>query len=610
MHNFQSGKSSYWLIARQAPSPASTSPPGPVAGYTVTHVSVDGPRNSVQAVEDANKTASGVSGGHLEFTLAPGAANAEILAAADALSLHAITTGSRYIDAAGQVHNFQSGRSTYWLITKSEVNVAEPPALITAPLITPSYIGANTLALVGPIADQRLTKDVLYTSAVAFPAATGMDGTVIYSVADLPDGITLNAERKLTGTATALLTQTTLTYTATDTDTDIATLTFKISVSVAGDYDIDDDGLIEVANLAQLNAMRWDLDGDGAATGDALAYLEAFSGDADDRGCPTNDTDNDDNDCTGYELTADLDMDTNDVDGADAGDTYWNGGAGWAPIGHGTEATEYYNAEFDGNGHTISNLFISNAAATAAAGLFGITGPDADIKRVGLKDVNVSLGASTGGPDVGALVGTNGGTISYSYASGLVKQNATGAYNAGGLVGSSTGDITGSYALVQVNNTSSGPVGGLVGLTSGAVSYSYATGQVLVGNNAASAGGLVGQTASGVTIRYSYAAGAVGGTGGNNGGLLGGAFNTPTITASYWDTTSSGKADTGTTNGVGKTTSELQSVTTSASGNIYEHWGAAWDFGTTFQYPRIKADWDGDGTATAAEFGEQDASYD
>ena len=40
------------------------------------------------------------------------------------------------------------------------------------------------------------------------------------------------------------------------------------------------------------------------------------------------------------------------------------------------------------------------------------------------------------------------------------------------------------------------------------------------------------------------------------------------------------------------------------------HWGAAWDFGTTFQYPRIKADWDGDGTATAAEFGEQDASYD
>ena len=31
------------------------------------------------------------------------------------------------------------------------------------------------------------------------------------------------------------------------------------------DYDSDDDGLIEVADLAQLNAIRWDVDGDGGA---------------------------------------------------------------------------------------------------------------------------------------------------------------------------------------------------------------------------------------------------------------------------------------------------------------------------------------------------------
>ena len=30
-------------------------------------------------------------------------------------------------------------------------------------------------------------------------------------------------------------------------------------------YDSDGDGLIEIDNLAQLNASRWDLDGDGAA---------------------------------------------------------------------------------------------------------------------------------------------------------------------------------------------------------------------------------------------------------------------------------------------------------------------------------------------------------
>ncbi len=29
------------------------------------------------------------------------------------------------------------------------------------------------------------------------------------------------------------------------------------------DYDVDNDRLIEVANLAQLDAMRYDLDGDG-----------------------------------------------------------------------------------------------------------------------------------------------------------------------------------------------------------------------------------------------------------------------------------------------------------------------------------------------------------
>ena len=32
----------------------------------------------------------------------------------------------------------------------------------------------------------------------------------------------------------------------------------------ANDYDTDNDGLIEVANLAQLNAVRWGLGGDGA----------------------------------------------------------------------------------------------------------------------------------------------------------------------------------------------------------------------------------------------------------------------------------------------------------------------------------------------------------
>ena len=43
------------------------------------------------------------------------------------------------------------------------------------------------------------------------------------------------------------------------------------------DYDGDDDNLIEVRDLAQLNALRWDGDGNGAAsTGNEASYAAAF----------------------------------------------------------------------------------------------------------------------------------------------------------------------------------------------------------------------------------------------------------------------------------------------------------------------------------------------
>ena len=37
-----------------------------------------------------------------------------------------------------------------------------------------------------------------------------------------------------------------------------------VAAQATTDYDRDGDGLIEVKNLEQLNAIRWDLDGDGA----------------------------------------------------------------------------------------------------------------------------------------------------------------------------------------------------------------------------------------------------------------------------------------------------------------------------------------------------------
>ena len=84
--------------------------------------------------------------------------------------------------------------------------------------------------------------------------------------------------------------------------------------TVSGDYDADDDGLIEVSNLEQLDAIRYDTDGNGESR--ELTYRRAFFRPLPGMGCP-------DTGCIGYELVADLDFDTNRNGVTDAGDAYW-----------------------------------------------------------------------------------------------------------------------------------------------------------------------------------------------------------------------------------------------------------------------------------------------
>ena len=66
--------------------------------------------------------------------------------------------------------------------------------------------------------------------------------------------------------------------------------------------DRDGDGLIEVDNLTQLDAIRWDLDGDGIS--DDADYAAAFPDANTGTLCSVES-------CAGYELTANLDFDTN-----------------------------------------------------------------------------------------------------------------------------------------------------------------------------------------------------------------------------------------------------------------------------------------------------------
>ena len=120
------------------------------------------------------------------------------------------------------------------------------------------------------------------------------------------------------------------------------------------DYDTDDDGLIEISNLEQLSAIRWDLNGSGVAdrNSDTSNYREAFYGADLGMGCPSGG-------CRGYELTRSLDFD--DPASYDSGlvNTVWTQGEGWLQIGYTApdSTLEEFDAVFDGNNHTISNLY-------------------------------------------------------------------------------------------------------------------------------------------------------------------------------------------------------------------------------------------------------------
>ena len=368
--------------------------------------------------------------------------------------------------------------------------------------------------------------------------------------------------------------------------------------SANGVYDTDGDRLIEVATWAQLHSIHYDLDGNGLPddSSNSDSYAEGYPVGSNESVC--------DQRCNGYELSRSLDF--NDID------TY--GAAGWIPIRN-------FNATFDGNGHTISNLYldVNLQSNQDDAGLFGSIGNSAIIKDIGLLNVEVD-----GIDRVGGLVGQifSGGesdreAVSRSYVTGAV----TGRHNIGGLVGiiwSNSDTVTESYATVAVAGTGDN-IGGLAGLSRGKISTSYATGNVkgddYVGGLAGRSNNQYSDASDRASISSSYATGNVKGDD-YVGGLVGIAGDCcsdySTITNSYAIGSVSGDwavgglvgygdgqgvtivansyynadiADIGVGRGSplpqieGKTTAELQAPT--ARGGIYSRWSfTKWDFGS------------------------------
>ena len=318
------------------------------------------------------------------------------------------------------------------------------------------------------------------------------------------------------------------------------------------DYDEDNDGYIDISTHAQLNAVRWDLDADGdPVSGSAAAYNTAFplrfTGAGGRMGCPSSG-------CTGYELAADIDLDTNGDGSHTATDEYYNLGSGWDPIGD--DSGNQLTGDFKGNGFIVDNLVI-NRSTRDDAGLFGANSSASTIESLGVTNANVSAREY-----VGILVGTIYGDVVACYTTGSVS--------------ASTADV-----------------GGMIGLMNGAgtsVTSSYSTASVSGG--ASNGGGLVGRVVSG-SVTNSYSTGSVATTDTPRGGLIG-ASSSGIITASYWDTQTSNQNSSN--GGAGQTTGGLQSPT--GYTGIYADWNAnidgetgaddPWDFGSPGWYPSLK----------------------
>ena len=320
------------------------------------------------------------------------------------------------------------------------------------------------------------------------------------------------------------------------------------------DYDEDNDGYIDIATHAQLNAVRWDLDADGdPSSGNAATYNTAFplrfTGAGGRMGCPSGG-------CSGYELTADIDLDTNGDGSHTAADTYYRSGAGWDPIGADPNPAGRYSGDFKGNGFIVDNMVI-NDANRDDAGLFGSNHTTSTIESLGVTNANV-----TAREYIGILVGTSYGDVVACYTTGSVSASTA---DVGGLIGLMNGagtSVTSSYSTASVSGSASNG-GGLVGrVVSGAVTNSYSTGSVTTTDTPR--GGLIGQSSSGA------------------------------VTASYWDTTTSNRASSN--GGAGQTTGALQTPT--GYTGIYANWNAnidgetgaddPWDFGSPGWYPSLK----------------------
>lgn len=178
----------------------------------------------------------------------------------------------------------------------------------------------------------------------------------------------------------------------------------------------------------------------------------------------------------------------------------------WVPIGN--EANPFIGT-INGNGHTIYNGNISNAGKYL--GVFASIGAGAKIDNLKFKNISVESSNST--IAMGAVAGTNSGTLTrIEVVDSVIANNYSSVY-VGGIVGenksyfSNIAPVNASIIRASVNakfvgenvekdnNAISGVVGGIAGLNVGgtiAYTYSKAPNTVMLSSGISMFGGIVG----------------------------------------------------------------------------------------------------------------------
>ncbi|WP_109829772.1 hypothetical protein [Reichenbachiella versicolor] len=364
--------------------------------------------------------------------------------------------------------------------------------------------------------------------------------------------------------------------------------------------DKDGDGLIEIYTLEDLDAIRKELD--AVRTNFNILRLPKKTA-----GCPRPG-------CTGFELAADLDFDTNGDGAINEQDAFWNEGKGWEPIGR---YDNEFQAIFEGNGFSIKNLYI-NRSTKQDIGLFGAI-KDAKVSNIRLVGKLLKV---HGYSNVGSLVGyAKNSTIHNASVTGIVVSedseagvlaglvveskvsncSASGAAKGeasciGGLIGSLSefSQLVQSHANSSAEGTSynSRGVGGLLGCAySSEVMQTFSEGTAK--SKGKKTGGLIGYVQDSRIIESYTRSHVV--CDEVTGGLIGyqSRFQESTAESSFWDINVTGK--TKSSLGKGVFSNQLQCPISvndqTCKDNPFTNWNDnIWDFGTQKDYPVFVTD--------------------